>query len=130
MRFLIDQPVSPGLAAWLRSPEAGSHDAIHVRDRGMSRAPDTDVFALAVRENRVIVTADLDYSRILALSGLEGPGLVLFRAGNVTDAEMLALLQRVLAEVPPPLLDRSVVVVDEVSLRISSLPIRPPSGAR
>ena len=50
MNFLIDQPVSPMLAAWLRSPEGGSHDAVHARERGLSRTPDTELFALAVAE--------------------------------------------------------------------------------
>ena len=127
MRFFIDQPVSPILAAWLRSPEGGAHDAIHARERGLSRAPDSELFALALSESRVLVTADLDFARIIALSGLDGPGLILFRAGNITDTAMLTLLRRVLSEVSLDLLPRSVVVVDEHSIRISTLPILPRS---
>lgn len=125
MNFLVDQSLSPMLAAWLRSPEGGGHDAVHARERGLSRAPDTELFALAVAEGRVLVTADLDFARIIALSGRDGPGLILFRAGNITDAQMLALLRRVLAETTPESLPRSVVVVDEYSMRIAALPIRP-----
>lgn len=125
MRFLLDQPVSHKLAAWLRSVEGGLHDAVHVRDRALSRATDEEIFALAVAEQRVLVTADLDFARIIALSGLDGPGLILFRAGNVSDAEMLVLLQRVLAETTDDSLPRCVVVVDEETIRIASLPIHP-----
>ena len=125
MKFFIDQPISPMLAAWLRSQEGGSHDAVHARERGLSHAPDTQLFALAVAESRILVTADLDFARIIALSGLDGPGLVLFRAGNITDNQMLALLRRVLAETTPESLPRSVVVVDEYTMRIATLPIRP-----
>jgi len=77
MRFLVDQPVSPLLAQWLR--EQG-HDAYHAREQGLSRATDEQFFARAVQEDRVIVTADLDFPRILALSGRDRPGLILFRA--------------------------------------------------
>lgn len=122
MNFLIDQPVSPMLAAWLR--EQG-HDAVHARERGLSSATDTELFALAVTESRIVVTADLDFARIITLSGRDGPGLILFRAGNVTDAQMLALLERVLKETTPETLPRSVVVVDEHTMRIATLPIRP-----
>lgn len=125
MKFLIDQPVSPLLAAWLNSSEAGGHDAVHVRERGLSSAPDPDVFALATAEGRVIITADLDFARITALSGHNGPGLVLFRAGNVSDTQMLDLLRRVVTEVPAEQLARSVVVVDERSIRVTTLPIVP-----
>ena len=122
MNFLVDQPVSPQLAHWLR--ETG-HDAVHVRERGLSRAPDEELFALAVTEHRVIVTADLDFARILALSGRSGPGLILFRAGNVTDAQMLALLKETLDKVQPSDIERSVVVVDAHALRVATLPLRP-----
>lgn len=73
----------------------------------------------------MIITADLDFARITALSGHNGPGLVLFRAGNVSDTQMLDLLRRVLTEVPAEQLARSVVVVDERSIRVTTLPIVP-----
>lgn len=121
MRFLVDQPVSPIVAAWLAGR---GHDAVHVRDRGMSRSTDEQIVALAVAEQRVIVTSDLDYPRIIALAGVSRPGLVLFRAGNISDREMLALLQRVLTEVPAERLPGSVVVIDEHSIRVATLPLR------
>jgi len=83
------------------------------------------IFALALAEDRIIVTADLDFSRILALSGRERPGLILFRAGNVTDQQMLSLLEAVLQRVPADRLNRSVVCVDGRRMRIAPLPLRP-----
>ncbi len=103
---------------------AGARLRARARSR-LSAAPDTELFALAVAESRVLVTADLDFARIFALSGRDGPGLILFRAGNITDAQMLALLRRVLEETTPDSLPRSVVVVDEHSMRIAALPIQP-----
>ena len=122
MRFLIDQPVSAVLASWLR--EVG-HEAFHVRERGLSRAPDEVIFATAVAERAIIVTADLDFSRVVALSGRDQPGLILFRAGNLSDEQMLELLRRVLEHVPAEQLQRSVVVADRTTLRIAALPLRP-----
>jgi len=124
MRFLIDQPVSPFLAVWLRSADGGGHDAVHVRERGLSRAADVELLSLARDEQRVIVTADLDFPRLLALGGHDGPGLVLFRAGNLSDLQMLTLLERVLSEVGAGNLPRLAVVVDEKTIRITQLPIR------
>ncbi|HWL95273.1 MAG TPA: DUF5615 family PIN-like protein [Phycisphaerae bacterium] len=73
MKFVIDQPVSPLLAEWLN--EQG-HDAFHVRDRGLSSARDQAIVELAYQETRILVTTDLDFSRIVALSRREGPELV------------------------------------------------------
>lgn len=122
MRFVVDQAVSPVLAEWLRSV---GHDAFHVRERGLSRLRDQDIFALATEEGRVIVTADLDFSRIVALSGRLEPGLVLFRAGNISDQDMLRLLKEVLLHVSASVLEHAVVVVDLHGLRVAPLPLRP-----
>jgi predicted nuclease of predicted toxin-antitoxin system len=122
MKFIVDQPVSPILADWLRS---SGHDAFHVRERGLSAASDSVIFDLAVEESRIIVTTDLDFARILALSGRVGPALILFRAGNLSDSEMLGLLQAALAKVDAEQLARSVVVVDGTRMRIAPLPLRP-----
>ena len=120
-RFFLDQAISPKLGEWLR---AGGHDAVHVREIGLSRAADVELVALAVQERRVIVTADLDFSRILALSRSHEPGLVLFRSGSLTDADMQSLMERVLERVPEPELHRSVVVLDRRALRIARLPLK------
>jgi predicted nuclease of predicted toxin-antitoxin system len=123
MKFIVDQPVSPRIADWLQTSEAGGHDAVHVRDRGMSNAADEMIFALAVQEQRVVITADLDFARLQSLSGKDGPGLILFRAGNISDLQMLELTARVLREVRLDELSRSIVVIDLDSIRIARLPV-------
>lgn len=126
MKFLIDQPVSPLLAEWLLG---SGYDAFHLRERGLSWLRDEEIFRLAKAEGRIIVTADLDFSRIIALSAGDAPGLILFRAGPVTDRQMLAMLERVIQSVPEERLVRSVVVVDTRSFRIAPLPLKPERGS-
>ncbi|MEK6642638.1 MAG: DUF5615 family PIN-like protein [Planctomycetota bacterium] len=120
MKFLIDQPLSPLLAEWLRGE---GHDAYHARERNLSRSADEHIFGIAAEEGRIVVTSDLDFSRILALSGNSRPGLILFRAGNITDVQMLELLRKILSQVDGPQLFNSVVVADRDTMRIASLPI-------
>ena len=120
MRFLIDMPVSPLIIGWLR--EEG-HDAVHAAYVGLSRASDEEIITRAQREDRVIVTADLDYTRLLALAGSRGLGIILFRAGNYSNKEMLELMKRVLTTVSTEQLLDSIVVVDKKSIRRRQLPI-------
>ena len=76
MTFLVDMPSPPALALWLKSQ---GHDAVHALDLQMDRAPDAEIIGRALTEKQTIVTADLDYSRLLALSRATEPSLVLFR---------------------------------------------------
>jgi predicted nuclease of predicted toxin-antitoxin system len=81
VRFLVDMPLSPGLARELRGK---GHDAVHAIDLGLDRAPDTAVLAAAVTDRRTVITADLDYPRLLALAAASQPSLILFRGGDWT----------------------------------------------
>ena len=121
MKFLIDMPLSPALAQWL---ENQGHDAIHISALGMSRASDTEIIELAARETRTIITADLDYPRLLALAGASGPSLVLFRGGDWADKEIVARLAEILEGVTEVELERSILVVDRRRLRRRRLPVR------
>lgn len=120
MRFLLDMPVSRTLAEVLRRR---GHQASHADDLGLARAPDREVLEHARSEGSVVITADLDFPRLLVLSLATRPGLILFRGGNYSDAEMAALLTRVLDTVSPEDLVRSICVVDGMRVRVTQLPV-------
>jgi predicted nuclease of predicted toxin-antitoxin system len=63
LRFLIDNALSPTVAGGLR---AAGHDAVHVRDRGLSTSDDTSIFERAQLKERIIVSADTDFGTLLA----------------------------------------------------------------
>ena len=65
VRLIIDVNLPVALARCLR--EAG-HDTLHLFERGQERLPDPDIFAVAGGKARVIVTCDLDFGALNALS--------------------------------------------------------------
>jgi len=69
------------------------------------------------------VTADLDYPRLLALSGGEGPGVILFRGGNYGEQEGVERLATALRVVPGVELPRCFVVVEKTRIRRRFLPL-------
>jgi len=109
-------PLSPAIAGWLR-------DAVHAAEISLNQSPDASILALAARERRVIITADLDFPRLLATLGTTATGLILLRGGNYSEAERSECVRRVLMAVTPDELKRSIVVVDKQRIRKRPLPI-------
>jgi predicted nuclease of predicted toxin-antitoxin system len=87
VRFFIDECISPSLSRHLN--ESGLHDAIHPRDRGRLRDSDRDVFALAIREDRIIVTENAGDFRKLAASVELHPGLIILPSVARSEAQRL-----------------------------------------
>ena len=56
MRFLADMGVSMRVVEWLRS---SGHDAIHLRDEGLQRLPNGEIFQKAIRERRMLKAAEV-----------------------------------------------------------------------
>jgi predicted nuclease of predicted toxin-antitoxin system len=65
MRFLADMGVSIRAVEWLRD---NGHDAKHLREEGLHRMPNGEIFTKAIHENRILITFDLDFGEIVALS--------------------------------------------------------------
>ncbi len=76
MRLLVDQNLPPRLASLLS--DAG-HDAVHVRDLDLAKAPDAAILDLAVAEDRTIISADTDFGALLAYGRSTKPSVVLVR---------------------------------------------------
>jgi len=120
VKFLSDMPLSPLLADWLK---ARGHDAVHAIHLAMDRSPDSEILERARKDQRVVITADLDYPRLLAITRAEGPGLILFRGGNYSDQETFEGMDRVLETITPEDLANSIVVIEKQKIRRRPLPL-------
>jgi predicted nuclease of predicted toxin-antitoxin system len=107
---------------WLR---AQGHEAVHLREEGMQRSPDADIFAKAGAENRVILTFDLDFGEILALSAGATISVVLFRLNNTRTPNVIKRLAAVLSADADPLAKGAIIVVEDGRHRVRDLPIKP-----
>ena len=120
MRFLADMCVDIRVVGWLR--EQG-HDAVHLRDEGLHRMPNGEIFEKGRRENRIILTFDLDFAEIAALAGEEKTSLIVFRLKNTRTPNVMKHIAKVLQDSADHLEKGAVVVVEEFRHRVRYLPI-------
>ncbi len=113
-------PITPLLSAVLRDL---GHDAIHATDVGAAHAADSTLLLRARTESRVVITADLDFGRLMAKVPEKSPGIILLRGGSYSDKEMIEMVRRVLRVVEHELLAESLIVVDRHRIRRRRLPI-------
>jgi predicted nuclease of predicted toxin-antitoxin system len=121
MKFLIDMPLSPAVATWLVSQ---GHDAVHASSVGLHAAADSTILSRAHSEGRVIVTADLDYPRLLALEKMRRPGVILLRGGDFDDGEAVERIGSVLTAYSEQQIAVSIIVAERSRIRRRELPIQ------
>ena len=120
MKFLVDMPLSPGLAEWLIHQ---GHEAVHAMHINLEKAPDIEILEYARKEGHIVITADLDYPRLLALMKTQNPGIILFRGGNYSEQAARDRLEQALKMIPHDDLMYSIVVIDKSRIRRRQLPI-------
>ena len=111
--------VSPRVVEWLRS---AGHDAVHLRDEGLHRLPNWQIFAKGAAESRVVLTFDLDFAEIVALGGDSRTGVVIFRLRDTRTDTVIRRLQVVLGRSAESLDEGAIVVVEDTRHRVRKFP--------
>lgn len=108
------------VAEWLRN---GGHDALHLREQGLQRLADNQIFLKARSEGRIVITFDLDFGEIAALSSERQPSVILFRLRNTRTPHVVERLAAVLSRAATELEKGAVVIVEEARWRVRTMPV-------
>jgi predicted nuclease of predicted toxin-antitoxin system len=120
LRFLVDNALPPRLADLLL---ATGHDAVHVRAYDMHAAQDEQIVARAIQEDRIVVSADSDFSAILAAQDAGRQSFILFREPDLMIAsDYFDHMAPALPMLGPELAAGCVAVFRRGRLRIRRLP--------
>lgn len=94
MRWLADECVAAPLVGFLR---AHGHDVLYVAESAAGLS-DSDVVALALREERLLLTEDKDFGDLVFRRERSIPGVVLVRIGSETamlkTARLMSAIER------------------------------------
>jgi predicted nuclease of predicted toxin-antitoxin system len=120
VRFLADMCVDVRIIKWLLQ---NGHDATHLRDQGLQRMPNGEIFEKAIREDRIVITFDLDFGEIAALTAGRPTSVILFRLKNTRTLHVIERLSSVIECFEDALKRGSILAVEETRCRVRHFPI-------
>jgi predicted nuclease of predicted toxin-antitoxin system len=120
VKFLLDMGLARSTAHFLRHQ---GHDTVHLREQGLQRLDDYSIVQKARAEGRVILTHDLDFGRIVALSQSHLPSVITFRLSNMQPSSVNHYVVQVLDRFAETLETGALVSVSEQAIRVRPLPI-------
>ncbi len=89
LRFIVDTQLPPSLAEYLRRRE---FDATHVVDYPSgSLTSDAEIISIAVKEERIIISKDIDFFDYFLLKGYP-PSVILLQLGNIKNSDLFEFL--------------------------------------
>ena len=120
MKVLVDMNLSPSVAEML-----GRHgwNAVHWSAAGDPRATDSAIMDWALANGHVVITHDLDFGTLLALTHANGPSVVQIRTQDVLPDHLETVLVPALRQTEADLERGALVTVHEDATRVRVLPI-------
>ncbi len=95
MTIWLDNHLSPSLALWIG--DTFGEPCVQVRDLGMARAADLEIFSAARRDATVLISKDRDFAELVARLG-PPPGIILLSCGNTSTAYLREILRVALGD--------------------------------
>ena len=91
-RFLADVSLGKRAEQWLLE---NGYDVLIIRSINPSM-PDSEILALAVTQNRMVITIDKDFGELVYRSGQSHRGVLLLRLETETSVEKVRVLSHIL----------------------------------
>jgi predicted nuclease of predicted toxin-antitoxin system len=120
MKLLLDQGLPRGA---VRELALSGHDAVHTGDLQLADAPDAEILARALQEDRIVVTLDADFHALLAAAGSTKPSVVRIREEGLKGHDLADLLRRIGAQFSLQLEAGCVLTYARGQIRARKLPI-------
>jgi len=120
LKFIADIHISPLTVNELKK---NGYDIIRITDKLPATSSDAAIIQLAYREQAVIITQDLDFSALIAQSGLNWPSVISLRLDNAKPDKITWILNAVLPQIKTELTEGAIISIDEKEYRIRKLPM-------
>jgi predicted nuclease of predicted toxin-antitoxin system len=120
MTFLLDENLPPKL---IQSLEKIGYHAIHVHDLQFTGKSDLHLVEYAEKNDYIIITHDLDYSRIISIMGRKKPSAITLRLDKINADIVFELLKSNLPSLKEKLEQGALVTISIDKIRFRYLPL-------
>lgn len=122
LKFFADECISPSTVTFLIKL---GYKAVHAEDVKMSTAKDTEILNYTAQKDMILITQDLDFSALLALSGSSHPGVITLRLKFPSPENVNNSLKRLIDSQKENQIKGSMIILEETKIRFRSIPILP-----
>ena len=120
LSFLIDVNLSP---EWVETLSTFGHASVHWSAVGDVRTPDVDIMAWAREHGHIVFTGDLDFGKLLAVTGAIGPSVFSVRTRKRLPEEISPTVRAAIDQHRTALTVGAFVVLDDSKSRVRILPL-------
>jgi len=122
LKFFADECISPSTVTFLIKL---GYKAVHAEDAKMSTAKDAEILNYTAQKDMILITQDLDFSALLALSGKSHPGVITLRLKFPSPENVNKSLKKLLDSQKEKQIKGSIIILEETKIRFRKLPILP-----
>ena len=115
MLFIADANVFVPMIDGLRDM---GHDVFDVKEKGLENLSDPEIFLLAQKERRILVTMDKDFSNILLYPPGEHQGIIVVKLYRLKVADATRLFVGAMNDIKPEDITGNLVIIDRSKTRI------------
>ena len=120
MKFLLDQNVAYRCVALLAED---GHEVEHVRDLGMTLAPDADIVVEAADRGAIVITCDKGFHGALARRRRRSPSVIYIRDQGLDAAATAETVRRVVTRHTAELTQGAAITIVRGLERVRLLPL-------
>lgn len=108
---------------WVEALASHGHETVHWSSVGRPDASDSDIMAWAKVHDYVVMTSDLDFGEILAITKDSLSSVIQLRDSRNDPTTMLPLVLKALAKCAADLTRGALVSIDQQHSRLKLLPL-------
>lgn len=121
MKFLLDMNLSPN---WATALTDAGWEATHWSQVGKADASDLEILRFAAANDFVVVTHDLDFGAILAVTHGRKPSVVQIRSMDLSPNTIASYLTAALRHAERELASGALLTIEASRTRLRILPLR------